>query len=343
MKRFKLCGKNLNGSLDAKLQELCSRKCWVISDVSISDSAIVAPGSITLHFPEYEGYRMVLCDELDITRFIEMIFIFIFNMVLFAYIISNRKLRGKISNKFFLNVQLVHMILSISGIVCIFLPRKPPKQEVVLNNGFLMEMFFSLIITTCDRYIAIEYPYMYETLTTKTTVYIIMSSWVIPICFVGFALHFDITQHHCTVVSTIVIAIATIILTLSNMNVYSIAKRSAKRFGKTLKNKKNTKLLKSTYVCFILVSSFIILWFPYFIHNLLAMIDETKANNNNIFTRIVVQVALLNSILHPVLFVLFRRDIKKELRKSFNIKKQPESISFQVSKQGTTDIKILNV
>jgi len=281
------------------------------SNVTNNNSLI---SKIILNPTVFKGHRLVLCDTLDVTRFIEMILMFSSNLILFCFLISNRKLRGNKTNKYFINLQVVHLILSISGAMCILLPKDFPEEEIILNNGLLIEMFFSLIMTTGDRYMAIGYPYFYQTITTRRAIQVIVSSWIIPILFTGVALYCGIRDKRMTIVSTIIIAMATIVLTVSNLKVYMIAKKTAK----TLTKNKNTKILKSTWVCFVLVSSFIVLWFPYFIHNILTISGVYEADSNKTATRILVQVAFLNSVLDPIFFVLFRKDVKKEVQTIYN-------------------------
>lgn len=293
---------------------LCDGECWTLRKSNLPI------GAIRITFTDgHQCERKVLCDELDIIRLVEMILIVIFNLALFYLLISRRHLRGNKSNKFYLNLLFIHVSLCTSGLVCMSLPNRFLKYEVIINNGFLMEMFFSLIISTCDKYIKIQYPYLYENLTTNVTIFIIVTSWILPAAFVILALIFNISQMYCTITSTVVLAVAITVLTTTNMKVHIIAKQLANRdLQKRLKDENNSPIvLKCTYVCVTIVSSFVILWFPFFIHNITSLVGITEANGNNYFTRIVVQIALLNSLFDPVLFVMFKKDIKKEIRKIF--------------------------
>lgn len=305
------CSKRLI-NVTSRLRQKCERYCWAFPGKGENlQAGELQIGSTNMHFSDDDGYRLAICDDLDIIRFIELILIILLNVVLLVFIAANRKLRGNKANKFFLNLQLVHITISLSGIVSMFLHSKPTYMEIVLNNGFLLEMFFSLFVTTCDRYAQIVYPYVYQRFTTKRTLQIIILSWVLPLTFIIIAFNVQINQLHLTVITTCTIAIAITTLIMSNGKLYIVAKRA----GMTIIKNKNTRVLKSTYVCLSLVSSFVVLWFPYLLHNFLVFAGKYKANNNAPFTRIVVQIALLNSLLDPIFFVLFRRDVKREFRK----------------------------
>ena len=218
---------------------------------------------------------------------------------------------------FFMNLQIVHIILSITGIIHIFYSSN--RVEVILNNGFLIEMFFSLMLTTVDRYVAISYPYTYEKLTTKEVLVAITCSWIIPIVFLVLAFTLKATQQHLTIITTVAIAVAAVTLTISNARIYIIAKRHAIAITGT----KGKKVLKSTYVCFAIVFSFVFLWLPYLVHNVMVLANRHEPCGKegvSTFTRGVFQTALVNSLLDPILFVAFRRDMKKALKGTLRIK-----------------------
>lgn len=269
------------------------------------------------------GYRKILCYNTDIISLTLMILIFILNTSLVTFIISKRKLRGKKTNKFSLNLFFTHSILSMFGIVTSFIESKPLLIETTLYLTFQIEMIISLVITTCDRFIAIQYPYWYETLTTKTTITIIALSWCVPVLFAMIILNIDIHLNQLIIISTIFVVTAVFVLTFTNLKVYIIARDSARRDSKHSIKKSgssnNTGLLKSTYVCFTLVSSFILFWLPYLVHNMLAIFDALTPSGRNVVTRVVVLVASLNSVFDPIFFVLLRRDVKKVIRRTLNM------------------------
>ena len=76
------------------------------------------------------------------------------------------------------------------------------------------------------------------------------------------------------------------------------------------------KLLKSTFVCLCIVLSFSVSWFPFFVFNVVQL-SYLKECPKRIGGEVIVgieMVAILNSIMDPVLFVIFRKDVKKEIR-----------------------------
>ena len=59
-----------------------------------------------------------------------------------------------------------------------------------------------------------------------------------------------------------------------------------------------------------------LLWLPYLIHNL--MFINNYQREDVIYTQAVEMVALFNSIVDPILFVAFRKDLKEELGRILN-------------------------
>ena len=75
------------------------------------------------------------------------------------------------------------------------------------------------------------------------------------------------------------------------------------------------KLLKSTFVCLCIVLSFSVSWFPFFVF-IVVQLSSLKECPKRIDGEVIIgleMVAILNSIMDPVLFVMFRKDVKKEV------------------------------
>ena len=108
-------------------------------------------------------------------RTTELILSLLLNVTLFVSILSRTKLRKKHSVKLFTNLQLVHILLSALLLLRTFRHDDGSgdvtdySDDVTLHviNGFLVQMFLSMVACTLDRVLAIRYPYLYERLTTK--------------------------------------------------------------------------------------------------------------------------------------------------------------------------------
>ena len=114
-------------------------------------------------------------NELDIGQLTQTIMTLCCNAGLFIIVGIRKKLRRKKSHQFFLNLLLVHILLSVAGIISNYYSS---SIYITLNNGLAFEMFFSLIISTCDRFVFIKYPFKHANLTTKKVVFVLTVSWI---------------------------------------------------------------------------------------------------------------------------------------------------------------------
>lgn len=252
---------------------------------------------------------------IDISQLTQAITTLCCNASLFVIIVLCKKLRRRKSHQIFLNLLLVHTMLSISWIISNVYSS---SVYITLNNGLAFEMFFSLIISTCDRFFFIKYPFRHAHLTTRKVILITAVSWIPSSLFVCFSIRYGISQFYCTLVITIMIPVATVVLALSNINIYIMAKKHdafVRQNGTPSKASviRDANKLRASWICFSIVLTFIVFWFPYFIHNLLAFMNVYQPDSQKSFTRAVERIAFGNSLIDPLLFAWLSRDTRKEV------------------------------
>ena len=238
--------------------------------------------------------------------------------VTIALILLRRNLRVINSNKLFLNLQVTHIIISLSVVI---FGIDPIKVTLVLNKAILMAMFICLMMVTIDRLVILKYPFIYQNLKTTHYLTIIIISWVFPVLYFFVGLNINITQSQYLVVSIVLIATAAITLTISNIMVYSIVRRhlhmirrnTVEVYDNTDKKKQTLKVVKSTYVCFAVVISFVLLWFPFLIHDILTLENIYTPNYGKTFTFVVEVFALCNSGLDPIIYAILNKKVKREV------------------------------
>lgn len=261
---------------------------------------------------------------LEIVEITEITIALAFNISLFILIVNQVKLRRKKSSKFFINLQIVHFFLLTSNVV-----QKVHSQynafQIYVNNGLLMELFISMFLSTMDRLITIKHPYRYERIKVSQIVVIILNSWLPGMAFIAGSIVTKTSQESMSAISIVLIGLAMIVLITSNLLIHIIAKRHwivirQQSLPKSIDRKTpiEKKRLKSTYVCLAIVISFLVFWLPYFIHGILLL---TKRDVGKRVTGCVEVLAVANSVFFPLLFVLFRKDVKKELSRLFKKKK----------------------
>ena len=134
------------------------------------------------------------------------------------------------------------------------------------------------------------------------------------------------------IVHTIMIAIATIVLTVSNMMVYVVAKQHRhfvrrNSYLQYSKEKKKSKSLKASYFCLAVVLNFIVFWAPHGVHDIIELSSSVHRNvNEDVLDIIVKQLTPLNSLTDPILFICLstktQHEIKKLLIPGFAMKRQ---------------------
>lgn len=247
------------------------------------------------------------------------------NTAVFLLIISHKKILKKHSSKFFLNLQVVHLGLSISSIISSFIKW---GMELFIKNALLMMMFFCLFMMSCERYLAIKAPYKYGKITSQHVNDMVLCSWIPPVVFVGLAKLFEHPIERDLMMSIGIISVAAVVLSILNLSIYitvrkhfsAIRKHKHRNSLANLNVSKEKKRLKSAYVCFAIVFSFFVLWCPYFMYNVLRVLKVYQYYDLR-FTESVQPFSLLNSLIDPILFVFFRQDAKKELKRILGVRK----------------------
>ena len=259
--------------------------------------------------------NFVKVEWIDVAFFVEAVISVCSNVALSAFIISEKTLRRQKSNYFFINLLHANVILTVGAIVAMFYLT---DKSGVINNGFFMQMFFSFFICSADRYINIKFPYKYAHVTKNDITLIIVTSWIVSGAFVMFSLIYQITPYQSSIVCTALSITATLMLTSSTVHLYIIAKRHA---VEKLRNSaaacvtREREVLKSTNVCLALVISFIILWLPLSVHNVLVLAKAYTPANEKWFTKVVFHVGFLNSLADPIIYVCLRNDVNIQLSK----------------------------
>ena len=254
----------------------------------------------------------------DVIKRIQGSVIIILNIFVIMILIR-RKLRDTNSTKLFLNLQATHIMTAISVVT---FGSHTTTIFFLLNNVILMGMFLILMTTTIDRLIAIKYPFIYDSLTSKHCFIVIVSSWLLPLLFLCIGLISDYGKYNYILLSTILISIATVILTASSIIVYGVVKRHVNMIklntvidNGSRKKEQSIKLAKSIFVCLLIVVTFVLCWFPYLVHDILTLANIYEPSNDKPFTMIVEVIALCNSGLDPVFYVLLNKNVKREIIK----------------------------
>ena len=270
-----------------------------------------------------------------------------FSILLNAFVMSalglNRKLRRKSSIKSFMSLQLTHILMGVVS-VAHSIDSTYALVFSLIANGLLLEAFFSMLLQAMDKFLAIRFPFKHQRmLERKVFEILILVSWLIA-SSIPFTLAFSfghVDKNSVLYVLTATIAASFIFLTASNVLVLNTARRHVHAINKTMVGNNNNndnenggkiykinrlfrlaKYSKSIMTSVIIIATFLVLWTPFLVQNVIAVRDKQMPSYDNSFTFAAVFVALLNGIADPIIMTVFNKDVKKLIRKSTSIRRR---------------------
>ena len=72
------------------------------------------------------------------------------------------------------------------------------------------------------------------------------------------------------------------------------------------------KMMKASQVCIVVVSSFVLLWLPFVVHDVLHLLGRYQPADGKTFTVIVEHIGFSNSFVDVLLFVWLNNGVKNE-------------------------------
>jgi len=266
----------------------------------------------------------------ETVQMLQCIITFLLNFVVFLLILSQEKLRGKVAHQLFLNLQMSHMLLCTVIIISESVMWTWGQFYILVDigNAIVMEIFISLIIYSADRLFAINLPFTHKFLKLKHVAVAVMISWLLPVAFALLSLNLPVIQQYMDVILTVMIGAAATVLTITNVVVYFMAtkhdrfvRENTDRWSTYGKYYTGKQMLKASSVCLCVVSSFVLCWLPYLVHSVLSLLSVYEPGSKKAFTIVAKQLALVDSLLDPVLFVLLAPDARLVIFKLLSVRR----------------------
>ena len=240
---------------------------------------------------------------------------------LFVFLVQHPKLRKRNSTKLFMNLQLVQFCMACTTIVA----QHTRSNNIIqcINNGFLLALFLGMLMVTVDRHAQIHCPMSYQHIQTKQVMLVVIATWLVAATFDTVILaHSSFhSQRFLTYLSTVLLVTTHVVLVFTNISVLMVAKRHQKHIQSMYKTssidsvRRNKHSLKATKTCITIVGSYLLLWLPFLIHNLMCIGGYYIADGRRLFSQLVEIVALSNAIVDQMLFVAFHKEVKKTAAK----------------------------
>lgn len=253
----------------------------------------------------------------------------IFSNLVCLYIITAAKgLKRSYSNWFLIGVMVSHIIKGCSLIIFIQDVYKEVFFDMFVDSMALSLIFLTLL--TVDRYLAIKHTFLYHTLTWR---YATLALGISVVPWIGFVVFVYISSQNyngcqtVTVLGVITLAVG-ILLIFSNYNVYREARRqlasiasttirSTDQQRKVAQDRMKKRKLKAIGICMLITMSFIVFWLPYFVFTFL---DLAGALDAEAIVKFWLHMGSwfcggLNSVIDPIIYEYFNKDIRRYLRK----------------------------
>ncbi|XP_066927083.1 G-protein coupled receptor 12-like [Clytia hemisphaerica] len=235
------------------------------------------------------------------------------NVLLFTFLVKYMaRLKSKHVAKCFMNLQLSHLLF---GVLLIVGQLVNHRYLQLITFGIVLQMFFAMMLKTLDQFIIIKYPYRYQRIQTRDLMFMMLATWLLT-TFIILIIMFvaDISNRQLTVILTFTIIISVLTLSACNFSVYVIARRHYVTIRGQYKKRSTGRIPKKPLLtCIAIVATFCLLWLPYLLHNVLFLGNVYVVGRSKLFSELVLFVASLNSIIDPVIFIWFNRDLKSEL------------------------------
>jgi len=257
-------------------------------------------------------------------------FIILVNLPLLVFLLyHHKKLLERHTAKYFINIQLIHIMVATFDIT----RHTYSPGIVVMNNILMTELFLSMLMANGDRYFAISKPFVYQKMTSKKTYLLIAVSWTMVLIELFLLNVFHVTKQLVLELSlTILMAVSITVLTYSNIVIWFIARKHAISIAQNSVNGhrkeaiRRRQLKKSTVSCLLFVGSFVVLYTPFLIHNVIAVTTEFTADPTSPFTVCVVTITSFNGLVDPITYVISNGDIKAKLTSSLKYFKKKQIV-----------------
>ena len=247
---------------------------------------------------------------------------FTINIALILILTINRKLRQNHSNVYLASLCLTYLCIAISHFT-LQVSRAAKDFFFTLTSVYAFQACcimgsLNLILVTMDRFLAVRYPFLFERQRPiHALIFVISVAWIPSILFMVLSCVYQPSLYSYGDNVIIAIVLSLVILLMANIyNFVTVRKLIALENGSTNAAiaTTNQRCKRAAYVCFAIVFVFTVNWFPECVILFLSAIG--KINNFQKFHMMRWSLPLVasNSILGPIVYVTFTKDVRKEIK-----------------------------
>lgn len=247
------------------------------------------------------------------------VIILMVNIPLIVFLLKSKHLRIKPSNHIFLNVQLTHVIYAALIVpVQVIKDLSFARECSVITQGLIMVSLMSMALLTYERLHTLNNPLSPINSVIKSTIPILGMFWISSSIFVVLALRFDFSRYS-VILTTVLVFVAGVGFIVANFKICRKAKCHIKfvtQNGHCRKIKKIGNMLKGSFICCAVVSSYVITWFPYFIRNVFMIVGVYNPHVHGKRASVIVYfITRTNSLADPLMFIILSATVMDKIKK----------------------------
>ena len=159
------------------------------------------------------------------------IILIIVNIIPIWIIISTRKIRRIMSNKFLLNLLLSHFTVGVMYLIPIVIPLLQNERLIIfsVNSGSEIIALFAMIVLTIDRFVCIMYPFIYNNIPKWLSYFIMLLCWLLGAIYLIIGVTLSVyNKMNVQIVFLVIASILLILLLVSNSLIFRETRRHIK-------------------------------------------------------------------------------------------------------------------
>ena len=235
--------------------------------------------------------------------------------MLTAFVLARESLRKGLCSSIFVNHEILHIFFSIVAIAMESIPELMYEHNIVYNS-FFIAIFISLLLMSGERLLKIKLPFLHERIGKRHKLMVMSMSWSVPLMFFGVTMVIRISPSYLIAVRVAIFTIGEMLVLVANVIVYH-AVLVHDKFVRTNAHSiaVGRGMFKASIICFSLVLSFVMLWSPILVHDVLLLCGK---NVGYTFARVAEHTALMNPIVDGIFYLCLYRKAQCELKYVLN-------------------------
>lgn len=268
---------------------------------------------------------------------VEACLIVAFNSIIWFLFLKRRHLRNK-SNYFIASLSASHLLIGLFAVPCYVSSRRKTRSSLTLCTEvfyyFLCSSILNLYLVTYERYLSIMKPLFYHRrMGSSFVVGVIITAWIFPIIPITIDTLFRTRMkihrfsvgyliYHWT--QTLLFLTIFIVLAAVNIAMFRVAKRqlqaiqAVQSMNSTIVRRPSVQSSRqekrTTFFFVYIVTIFLLFWLPRIGGEVYELVHHKVLDHTNPDV-ITLCIALLTPIFDPLIYLFFKADFKKAMRK----------------------------